>query len=123
VCALEQLALSDSNKAHLATPRVVALVHRALFMFTSGAPGLVGDGSVGGGGEDVRSAESAVSVMLQLSFTSDDVDVLEQNLFPPSLSLLSCLEVFVQSTKTLTDNSRRCARLLISRLALCSTLA
>ena len=116
VCALEQLALSDSNKAHLATPRVVALVHRALFMFTSGAPRLVGNGSVGGGGEDVRSAEAAVSIMLQLSFTSDDVDVLEQNLFPPSLSLLSCLEAFVQSTKTLTDDSRRCARLLISRL-------
>jgi hypothetical protein len=116
LCALEQLALSDSNKTHLAVHRVVVLVHRALFMFTSGAPRLVGNGSVGGGGDDIRSAEAAVSILLQLSFTSDDVDVLEQSLFPPSLAVLSCLEAFLQSTKTLTDESRGCARLLASRL-------
>jgi len=116
LCALEQLALSDSNKAHLAVPRVVALAHRSLFMFTSGAPRLVSNGSVGGGGDDIRSAEAAVSILLQLSFTSDDIDVLEQSMFPPSMGILSCLEAFLQSPKNLTDESRRCSRLLVSRL-------
>jgi hypothetical protein len=116
LCALEQLALSDSNKTHLAVHRVVMLAHRALVMFTSGAARLVANGSVGGGGDDIRSAEAAVSILLQLSFTSDDVDVLEQSLFPPSLAVLSYLETFLQSTKTLTDESRGCARLLASRL-------
>ena len=83
-------------------------------MFTSAVPRLVGNGSVGGGGDDTRSAKAAFSILLQLSFTGDDVDALEQSLFPPSLSILSCLESFLQATKTLTEDSRRCARLLVS---------
>jgi hypothetical protein len=45
----------------------------------------------------------------------DGVDALEQSLFPPSLSILSCLESFLQATKTLTEDSRRCARLRLCR--------
>ena len=72
------LSVSDSNKQHLRSSRMLAQGYQILNLFASNAPEITSvkaDGTVmlyGGGGNDKESARLSIELLLQLSFSFPD---------------------------------------------------
>ena len=120
VGAVLTLSISDENKKFLGRQKVTVPLIKVLEDFVAGVEG----DKMGGGKDDVLSAEYAVEALLQLSFLHDsDEDLRASDLFPKSSTgslahfvvLLECIES-QHVTLGLSAAAKASASSLLSRL-------
>ena len=120
VGAVLTLSISDENKKFLGRQKVTVPLIKILEDFVAGVEG----DNVGGGKDDVKSAEYAMEALLQLSFLHDsDEDLRASDLFPKSstgslahlVELLESMES-QHATLGLSAAAKASASSLLSRL-------
>jgi hypothetical protein len=123
VGAVLTLSISDENKKFLGRQKVTVPLIKILEDFVAGVEG----DKMGGGKDDVLSAEYALEALLQLSFLHDsDEDLRASDLFPKSstgslvhlVELLECMER-QHATLGLSASALANASSLLSRLVEC----
>eukprot|EP01035_Chromulina_nebulosa_P024097 gene24097-31308_t len=132
VTAIASMAVSDANKAILLEkPTILRNLFQVLSLFLEEAPPIPYRGTieglanviVGGGGDDIESAESAIKALHQLSFFYDSDDKLrEQYMSAAADDAVSILQRLASHSK-LGNDAKRGANYLISRLGRPSTSA
>lgn len=110
--AIRVLAVSDNNKKVMVTnPDLLSLLITVLKRFANNEEAFSGKTnfgtvlSIGGGGEDVTSAEMAVETLCQLSYTFDRDEDLINNFLKPDKEI-SQLITKLLDTKKLSDDSK-----------------
>lgn len=111
--AVQNVCINDSNKRYFATPRVLKILTQILDDFSSNKE----SGNVGGGGDDVESAQTSVEILLLLSFVFED-DAELRGFMSAETGVLAALRSFYQvigEYKTSADAQQTCG-LLLKRL-------
>jgi hypothetical protein len=99
VAAILSLSVSDSNKSILVSKPLLRPLRQVLHFFCDDAPQIpphegVGT-NVGGGGDDVESAETAIECLHQLSFHYEDDGDLCKSYMTPDLQLAPLLSALL----------------------------
>eukprot|EP01036_Dinobryon_divergens_P034045 gene34045-43991_t len=122
VAAIASMAVSDKNKAIiLQKPTIVRCLFQVLSLFIDDAPPIAyrgtapSRGGVGGGGQDIESAESAIEALQLLSFAFESDSDLRQQYNVIEMDTVSLLQRLSTHPK-LSDDARRGAQHLSRRL-------
>lgn len=114
--ALKTISIID--KEHMANKRILKLLSRVLVIFIVDGPEInneSGTNPSGGGGGDVDGAETAIEILLNLSYVYVDTQQLQAEFMTPSTRVLN-LMTQLSNNRRISSEARENATLLLSRL-------